>query len=99
MFTLLGIWELVQHSYAETDAFFSRAQVQKGGRLVNYLKLLTVVKRGGSGPMTTGGGYVSSGGGGNQTKDFSAVKIWDKTDLQKLKGVKVDDKLIELIYT
>lgn len=44
LFSLLGVIELLQHAYAESDAYHAKSSVVKG-RLVGYLSMLSRLKR------------------------------------------------------
>ena len=83
-FCVVAACEVVQSAYVETDAFLTRGQVQKGSRLLNYLQLVSNLKK----AETTATPPKPS---------LSGLQIHSRESLEKLKGSRVDSDLISLI--
>jgi len=97
MFQVLGLLEIYSAAYMESDVYFSRTAQNAGGvalaprdRLICYLQMIKNLKKASSST------YVNSGQSTNldSQANFENLDFLDQQDLQKLKGLKINDNFI-----
>jgi hypothetical protein len=115
MFSLLALLELYAASYIDADAYFvskneqttlGSQQTPPKDRLLGYLQLVNLIKKGKSSSSAAGKenesmpSYVTTSGGPTRKSAKEMVTLLSKlnfsveNDLQKLKGIQVDDNFL-----
>jgi hypothetical protein len=115
MFSLLALLELYAASYIDADAYFvskneqttlGSQQTPPKDRLLGYLQLVNLIKKGKSSSSAAGKenesmpSYVTTSGGPARKSAKEMVTLLSKlnfsveNDLQKLKGIQVDDNFL-----